>query len=83
MEEASEETRSFLFESIVKGWTVLKNFLLASQLLNLLRMTSMNQKVLQEVHTQIPFEMFDVSKFVCGTYVDSRMIVLIALGKIF
>ncbi|XP_042379750.1 probable plastid-lipid-associated protein 14, chloroplastic [Zingiber officinale] len=34
------------------------------------------KKVLQEVRTQIPFEMFDVSKFVCGTYVDSRMMVL-------
>ncbi|THU62587.1 hypothetical protein C4D60_Mb01t06680 [Musa balbisiana] len=34
------------------------------------------EKVLREVRTQIPFEMFDVSKFVCGTYVDSRMMVL-------
>ncbi|RWW02596.1 hypothetical protein GW17_00034306 [Ensete ventricosum] len=34
------------------------------------------EEVLREVRTQIPFEMFDVSKFVCGTYVDSRMMVL-------
>lgn len=32
--------------------------------------------VLREVRTQIPPEMFDVSKLVCGTYVDSRMMVL-------
>ncbi|KAK8933664.1 hypothetical protein KSP39_PZI015780 [Platanthera zijinensis] len=34
------------------------------------------QTVLNEVRTQIPPEMFDVSKLVCGTYVDSRMLVL-------
>ncbi|KAM0938473.1 putative non-specific serine/threonine protein kinase [Dioscorea sansibarensis] len=34
------------------------------------------QRVIQEVRTQIPPEMFDVSKLVCGTYVDSRMMVL-------
>ncbi|XP_020265087.1 probable plastid-lipid-associated protein 14, chloroplastic isoform X2 [Asparagus officinalis] len=32
--------------------------------------------VLREARTQIPPEMFDVSKFVCGTYVDSRLLVL-------
>ncbi|PKU68109.1 hypothetical protein MA16_Dca023653 [Dendrobium catenatum] len=34
------------------------------------------QAVLKEVRTQIPPEMFDISKLVCGTYVDSRMLVL-------
>ncbi|WOL03169.1 putative plastid-lipid-associated protein 14, chloroplastic [Canna indica] len=34
------------------------------------------KNVLKEVRTQIPLEMFDLSKFVCGTYVDSRMMVL-------
>lgn len=34
------------------------------------------QAVLQEVRTQIPPEMFDLSKLVCGTYVDSRLLVL-------
>ncbi|KAI3442820.1 Protein kinase domain-containing protein [Psidium guajava] len=34
------------------------------------------KKVLQEVRTQIPPEMFDLSKLVCGTYVDSRLLVL-------
>ncbi|KAG9448279.1 hypothetical protein H6P81_014407 [Aristolochia fimbriata] len=33
-------------------------------------------KVLKEVRTQIPPEMFDLSKFVCGTYLDSRLLVL-------
>ncbi|KAF7830701.1 putative plastid-lipid-associated protein 14, chloroplastic [Senna tora] len=32
--------------------------------------------ILQEVRTQIPPEMFDLSKLVCGTYGDSRMLVL-------
>lgn len=32
--------------------------------------------VLQEIRTQIPPEMFDLSKLVCGTYVDSRLLVL-------
>ncbi|KAH0464494.1 hypothetical protein IEQ34_007280 [Dendrobium chrysotoxum] len=34
------------------------------------------QTVLKEVRTQIPPEMFDISKLVCGTYIDSRMLVL-------
>ncbi|KAK6936692.1 Plastid lipid-associated protein/fibrillin conserved domain [Dillenia turbinata] len=33
-------------------------------------------KVVQEIRTQVPPEMFDVSKLVCGTYVDSRLLVL-------
>ncbi|KAJ6841014.1 putative plastid-lipid-associated protein 14, chloroplastic isoform X2 [Iris pallida] len=37
---------------------------------------SVARNVLQEVRTQIPPEMFDVSKLVCGTYVDSRLLVL-------
>lgn len=32
--------------------------------------------VLQELRTQIPPEIFDLSKIVCGTYVDSRLLVL-------
>ncbi|XP_050223581.1 probable plastid-lipid-associated protein 14, chloroplastic [Mercurialis annua] len=32
--------------------------------------------VVQEVRTQIPPEMFDLSKLVCGTFVDSRLLVL-------
>ncbi|KAJ4956229.1 hypothetical protein NE237_013012 [Protea cynaroides] len=32
--------------------------------------------VLREVRLQIPPEMFDVSRIVCGTYVDSRLLVL-------
>ncbi|CAJ1974388.1 unnamed protein product [Sphenostylis stenocarpa] len=34
------------------------------------------KSVLQELRTQIPPEMFDLSKLVCGTYVDSRLLVL-------
>lgn len=34
------------------------------------------RNVVQEVRTQVPPEMFDLSKFVCGTYVDSRLLVL-------
>ncbi|XP_016564415.2 probable plastid-lipid-associated protein 14, chloroplastic isoform X2 [Capsicum annuum] len=34
------------------------------------------QKALQEVRTQIPPEMFDLSKIVCGTYLDSRLLLL-------
>lgn len=34
------------------------------------------QNVLQELRTQIPPEIFDLSKIVCGTYVDSRLLVL-------
>ncbi|GMH18354.1 hypothetical protein Nepgr_020195 [Nepenthes gracilis] len=32
--------------------------------------------VLREVRLQVPPEIFDVSKIVCGTYVDSRLLVL-------
>lgn len=34
------------------------------------------RNVVQEVRIQIPPEMFDLSKLVCGTYVDSRLLVL-------
>lgn len=34
------------------------------------------KKVVQEVRTQVPPEMFDLSKLVCGTYVDPRLLVL-------
>ncbi|GAA0162705.1 non-receptor serine/threonine protein kinase [Lithospermum erythrorhizon] len=34
------------------------------------------QKVIQEVRTQIPPEMFDLSKMVCGTYLDNRLLIL-------
>ncbi|KAK7317139.1 hypothetical protein RJT34_01116 [Clitoria ternatea] len=34
------------------------------------------RNVLQELRTQIPPEIFDLSKLVCGTYVDSRLLVL-------
>uniref|UniRef100_A0A5B7BKQ6 Protein kinase domain-containing protein n=1 Tax=Davidia involucrata TaxID=16924 RepID=A0A5B7BKQ6_DAVIN len=34
------------------------------------------QNVVREVRTQVPPEMFDLSKLVCGTYVDSRLLVL-------
>ncbi|CAN6444690.1 unnamed protein product [Victoria cruziana] len=34
------------------------------------------KKVLHEVRVQIPPEMFDVSKLVCATYADSRLLVL-------
>ncbi|KAL2921869.1 putative plastid-lipid-associated protein 14 chloroplastic [Bienertia sinuspersici] len=34
------------------------------------------KKVLQEVRLQVPPEMFDLSKIVCGTYVDSRLLIL-------
>ncbi|KAG0495105.1 hypothetical protein HPP92_006099 [Vanilla planifolia] len=34
------------------------------------------QAVLNEVRIQIPPEMFDITKLVCGTYIDSRMMVL-------
>ncbi|KAL9266577.1 putative plastid-lipid-associated protein 14, chloroplastic [Drosera capensis] len=33
-------------------------------------------RVLNEVRLQVPPEMFDVSKVVCGTYVDSRLLIL-------
>ncbi|XP_043716404.1 probable plastid-lipid-associated protein 14, chloroplastic [Telopea speciosissima] len=32
--------------------------------------------VLREVQLQVPPEMFDVSKIICGTYLDSRLLVL-------
>ena len=32
--------------------------------------------VIGEVRKQIPQEMFDLSKLVCGTYIDSRLLVL-------
>ncbi|CAL4974971.1 unnamed protein product [Urochloa decumbens] len=34
------------------------------------------EKVLQEIRTQTPPEMFDLSKIVCGTYIDARLMVL-------
>ncbi|KAL2556240.1 putative plastid-lipid-associated protein 14 [Forsythia ovata] len=34
------------------------------------------QNVIQEVRLQVPPELFDLSKIVCGTYVDSRLLVL-------
>lgn len=34
------------------------------------------RNIVQEIRTQIPSEMFDLSNIVCGTYVDSRMLVL-------
>ncbi|XP_031260103.1 probable plastid-lipid-associated protein 14, chloroplastic isoform X2 [Pistacia vera] len=34
------------------------------------------RNVVQEVQTQVPPEMFDLAKFVCGTYIDSRLLVL-------
>ncbi|XP_039046569.1 probable plastid-lipid-associated protein 14, chloroplastic [Hibiscus syriacus] len=32
--------------------------------------------IVQEIRTQVPPEMFELSNIVCGTYVDSRMLVL-------
>ncbi|GJM93691.1 hypothetical protein PR202_ga10273 [Eleusine coracana subsp. coracana] len=34
------------------------------------------QNVLQEIRTQTPPEMFDLSKVVCGTYIDARLMIL-------
>ncbi|KAK9672457.1 hypothetical protein RND81_12G102000 [Saponaria officinalis] len=34
------------------------------------------EKVLREIRLQVPPEMFDVSKIVCGTYVDFRLLIL-------
>lgn len=34
------------------------------------------RRVLQEIRLQVPPEIFDVSKIVCGTYVDSRLLIL-------
>ncbi|KAG0538734.1 hypothetical protein BDA96_03G261900 [Sorghum bicolor] len=34
------------------------------------------QNVLQEIRTQTPPEMFDLSKIVCGTYIDARLMIL-------
>lgn len=36
----------------------------------------MAQKVIREVRIQIPPEIFDLSKIVCGTYLDSRLLIL-------
>lgn len=36
----------------------------------------MAQRILREVRMQIPTEMFDISKLVCGTYIDSRLMIL-------
>lgn len=41
-----------------------------------LQKVSRAEAVLKEVRTQIPPEMFDLSKMVCGTYTDSRLLVL-------
>ncbi|KAF8379699.1 hypothetical protein HHK36_029143 [Tetracentron sinense] len=38
------------------------------------------RNLLQEVRTQVPPEMFDVSRLVCGTYVDSRLLVVRAVN---
>lgn len=38
--------------------------------------TSLPSKVLHEVRLQIPQEMFDISNLVCGTYIDSRLLIL-------
>ena len=32
--------------------------------------------IVQEIRVQVPPEMFDLSRLVCGTYVDSRLLVL-------
>lgn len=42
----------------------------------LVRNVQMAQKIVQEVRLQVPPEMFDPSELVCGTYVDSRLLVL-------
>ncbi|KAJ8771581.1 hypothetical protein K2173_026758 [Erythroxylum novogranatense] len=34
------------------------------------------ENIVQEIRTQVPTEIFDLSKLVCGTYVDSRLLVL-------
>ncbi|KAG8381153.1 hypothetical protein BUALT_Bualt06G0092800 [Buddleja alternifolia] len=34
------------------------------------------QNVIREVRTQVPPELFDLSKIVCGTYVDSRLLIV-------
>ncbi|NP_001147834.2 protein kinase domain containing protein [Zea mays] len=34
------------------------------------------QKALKEIRTQTPPEMFDLSKIVCGTYIDARLMIL-------
>ncbi|XVF10050.1 hypothetical protein REPUB_Repub07fG0150200 [Reevesia pubescens] len=34
------------------------------------------RNIVLEIRTQVPPEMFELSNFVCGTYVDSRMLVL-------
>ncbi|OWM79635.1 hypothetical protein CDL15_Pgr023047 [Punica granatum] len=40
------------------------------------RDVKMAGNIVQEVRMQVPPEMFDLSKLVCGTYVDSRLLVL-------
>lgn len=34
------------------------------------------RNVIREVRTQVPPALFDLSKFICGTYVDSRLLIL-------
>ncbi|XP_038875219.1 probable plastid-lipid-associated protein 14, chloroplastic [Benincasa hispida] len=34
------------------------------------------RNIIQEVRTQVPPELFDLSKLICGTYVDSRLLIL-------
>ncbi|XWS50370.1 hypothetical protein CRYUN_Cryun12cG0082200 [Craigia yunnanensis] len=34
------------------------------------------RNIVQEIRTQVPPEMFELSNLVCGTYVDSRMLIL-------
>ncbi|XP_022140871.1 probable plastid-lipid-associated protein 14, chloroplastic [Momordica charantia] len=34
------------------------------------------RNVVREVRTQVPPELFDLSKLICGTYVDSRLLIL-------
>ncbi|KAF5185570.1 Obp3-responsive protein [Thalictrum thalictroides] len=41
-----------------------------------LQNVSMAQNVIKEIRTQIPPEMFDLSKLVCGTYADLRLLIL-------
>ncbi|KAF9601966.1 hypothetical protein IFM89_024429 [Coptis chinensis] len=41
-----------------------------------LQKVSVAQNVIQEVRMQIPPEMFDLSRLVCGTYADSRLLVV-------
>uniref|UniRef100_A0A2P2L664 Uncharacterized protein n=2 Tax=Rhizophora mucronata TaxID=61149 RepID=A0A2P2L664_RHIMU len=34
------------------------------------------QNIVKEVRTQVPPEIFDLSKLICGTYIDPRLLVL-------